>query len=252
VIASSRFGFTYSNKPVAKGLSFVFIKWDAIELAGNVLTLVNELSGSKKNQNGRYELLGVNYFQYIKTAIDFRYNTIYDQNNATVFRLFTGVMLPYGNSPVYTPFEKRFFVGGANSLRAWRPRTIGPGNYLVDNQIDHSGDIKIEANAEFRFNIYNHWLEGAVFADAGNVWSTKPKANGTGAEFLWDNFYKQLAMNTGFGTRLNFGVILLRFDFGLPIHDPTYAEPDRWVIRKFNSTWFFNNLYFNFGIGYPF
>jgi outer membrane protein insertion porin family len=161
--------------------------------------------------------------------------------------------VPYGNSPVYTPFEKRFFVGGANSLRAWSPRSIGPGSYTATNQIDHSGDIKLEANAEYRFNIYNHWLEGAWFTDVGNIWSMKADETTPGANFQWNRFYKELAWDAGFGVRLNFTIVLIRFDFAVPLHDPSYPNlQDRWVVKDFNPGWVYDNMYINFGIGYPF
>jgi hypothetical protein len=253
VIMDSRIGFSYSNKNIAKGLSFFFLRWDALEFAGNTLTFMNQVLNQERSSSGRFRIFDVNYFQYVKSAFDFRYNTIYDKNNSTVFRVFSGIVIPYGNSPTYTPFEKRFFVGGANSLRAWSPRSIGPGSYVADNQIDHSGDIKIELNAEYRFNMYNHWLEGAWFTDIGNIWGTQKDATKPGADFQLSRFYKELAADVGFGIRLNFTIVLIRFDLGLPVHDPTYTNlDDRWVIKDFNGKWMFDNLYFNFGIGYPF
>jgi outer membrane protein assembly factor BamA len=253
LIVDGRFGFIYTDKPVTKGLNFVYLKWDAIEFAGNALTFGNQIFNQERSSNGRFKLFGVNYFQYVKSAIDFRYNTIYDRNNASVFRIYTGVMVPYGNSPDYTPFEKRFFVGGANSLRAWRPRSVGPGTYIVNNQIDHSGDMKIEANGEFRFNLFNHWLEGAVFVDAGNIWYVKANKERPGAHFDLTQFYKQLAINTGWGIRMNFTFVILRFDLGTPLHDPTVRDPEeRWVVKNVSGKWYWETLYFNFGIGYPF
>lgn len=252
LILNSRIGFVFSNKPVAKGLSFIYLKWDALEIAGNLLTAINTLAGTPKSYDGSYRIAGVKYFQYAKSAFDFRYNTIYDENNATVFRLFTGVAVPYGNTPDFVPFERRFFIGGVNSLRAWRPRSIGPGSFAQKDQLDYSGEIKLEANAEFRFNLYNKWLEGAVFTDAGNVWAIKPDAQRPGANFELNSFYKSVAWDAGLGIRLNLSIFIIRFDFALPLHDPSYTEQERWVVKKMGSDWLLNNTNFNFGIGYPF
>lgn len=253
LIVGSRFGFSYSNKPVAKSIHHIFLKWDVIELGGNSATLVNTLLGEPKNSKGYYEIFGINYAQFAKTAIDFRFNTVYDENNATVYRLFAGVGLPYGNSPNYLPFERRFWVGGANSLRAWLPRSLGPGSFKKAGQIDFSGDVKLEANAEFRFNMYDRWLEGAVFSDAGNVWIIRKDVERPNAEFAFNRFYKELAVDFGYGVRLNFDIILIRFDFAVPVLDPGYVDlKDRLVIRDFSGKWFFENVNVNFGIGYPF
>jgi outer membrane translocation and assembly module TamA len=253
LILNSRFGFTYSNRSVAKGISFINIRWDALELAGNLLTLINNIANTPKDNTGTYTLFGVKYFQYAKTALDVRYNTIFDENNATVIRAYLGVAVPYGNTPDFVPFERRFFIGGVNSLRAWRPRAIGPGTFREANQLDFSGEIKLETNLEYRFNIYNRWLEGAVFTDAGNVWAIKKDPARPGAEFEFNNFYKALAWDAGVGVRLNFTIVIVRFDFAFPLVDPTYAEADRWVSRDIlQRGWLVRNTNFNFGIGYPF
>ncbi|MES2690412.1 MAG: BamA/TamA family outer membrane protein [Bacteroidota bacterium] len=252
LILGTRFGFTYSNKLKAPGIYHYVIKWDAVELSGNTATLLSSLLDRGKNSAGKYEVFGVQYAQFAKSAIDFRFNTKYDDNNATVYRLFAGAGLPYGNSTQSLPFERRFWVGGANSLRAWLPRSLGPGSYNKAGQIDFSGDVKLEANAEFRFNMYHKWLEGAVFADAGNVWLMRADSSRTNGEFRLNRFYKEFGLGVGYGLRLNFDIILIRFDLAVPLHDPSYSEGNRWVISEFNSRWLFSNLNLNFGIGYPF
>lgn len=252
LILGGRFGFTYSNKAKNKGNNFVFLRWDVLELSGNTATAINKIFDSPLNQTNTYNIFGVNYSQFAKTAFDFRYNTKHDDNNATVFRIFAGVGLPYGNSPKFLPFERRFWVGGANSVRAWLPRSLGPGGFYQSGQIDFSGDIKLEFNAEYRFNMYNKWFEGAVFVDAGNVWMAKADPLRPLANFDISRFTNEFGIGTGFGTRLNFEVILIRLDFAIPLHDPSYNVGSRWVINNFNQDWLFNNLNFNFGIGYPF
>lgn len=253
LILNSRFGMAYNNRSVAKGLSYISIRWDALELAGNLLTLFNTLAGRPKDNTGAYTLFGVKYFQYAKSAVDIRYNTILDENNATVIRMYTGVAIPYGNTPDFVPFERRFFIGGVNSLRAWRPRAIGPGTFVEANQLDYSGEVKLEMNLEYRFNIYNKWLEGAVFTDAGNVWAVKKDPTRPGANFEISNFYRAMAWDAGLGIRFNFTIFIIRFDFAIPLHDPTYAADHRWVVGSIaQNNWLLRNTNFNFGIGYPF
>ena len=254
VIMDGRFGFNYSNKPIARGRNFYLVRWDALEYAGNLLSVMNWALGLPKNAEGQYRLFGVNYFQYLKSAIDFRFNHVINKNSSAVYRFFSGAMYSYWNSPDFTPFEKRFYVGGANDLRAWSPRSIGPGSYAATNQIDHSGDIKIELNAEYRFNIYNLWLEGALFTDAGNIWAMKKnETTPPGADFEFNRFYNEFAIDAGFGVRLNFTIVLIRFDIGIPLHDPTYTDSNKtWVIKDFGGKWLRDDTYFNFGIGYPF
>ena len=252
VIMDSRFGFNYSNKAIAKKNNYYLIRWDALELAGNVLTLFNQSTSQQQASDGHYQIFGVNYYQYAKSSLDFRYNSIINKNNALVYRFFAGAIVPFGNSEV-TPLDKRFFVGGANDLRAWAPRSIGPGSYPSTNQVDRTGDLKIEANAEYRFNLYHLWLEGSVFVDAGNIWTMQKDTTRPGANFDVSRFYNEFAIASGLGIRLNFNVVLIRFDFGIPIHIPSLVNlSDRWVINNFNGDWLNYNYTFNFGIGYPF
>jgi outer membrane protein assembly factor BamA len=258
IVSDIRLGFTYNSQPISKGKSYVFLRWDVLELAGNIVSAFNVLLNAPKitdtasNIKNQFELFGLNYFQYIKTYIDFRYNHWLDFNNNVVYRAAFGYALPYGNSPDFIPFEKRFFTGGANSIRAFRPRSIGPGSYSTTNQIDKSGDIKIELNVEYRFNIYKHLFEGAVFTDAGNVWSFKQDSR-IGADFDIQNFYNQIALGSGLGIRLNLGIFIFRLDGAVPLHDPSKEFSKRWVINNAkNLDWYWDNSIFNFGIGYPF
>jgi len=252
VILSHRFGFIYTNKPIAKSIHYYYLKWDMIEIGGSEISLIKKMTNAPKDENGEYNILGVRYYEYLKSAIDFRFNTVYDKNNATVYRLFVDAALPYGNTKDFAPFEKRFFVGGANDLRGWLPRSIGPGSYVDPTGFDYSGEVKLEANAEYRFNIYNRWLEGAVFFDAGNIWAIKLDPNRPNAEFQMNRFYKEIAADAGFGVRLNFEIFIIRFDFAIPLVDPSFAPGSRWVVKNMNGIWLWDNITFNFGIGYPF
>lgn len=259
IINDIRLGLVYNTQPISKGKSYYFIRFDAIELAGNIVTGLNKLLGAAKVTDesrkikDQYEILGLNYFQYVKSYIDARYTHWLDANNTVVYRAALGYALPYGNSPDYIPFEKRFFTGGANSLRAFRPRSIGPGIYSSTNQIDKSGDIKLELNAEFRFNIYKKFFEGALFTDAGNIWTVRQDEQRLGANFDMTSFYKELAIGSGVGVRLNLNIFIFRLDAAFPLHDPTKSVNNRWVIEKASDfSWYWDNSIFNFGIGYPF
>ena len=258
IINDIRLGFTYNSQLKSKTKSYIFLRWDALELAGNLVSAINillnepKITDTARNIKNQYEVFGLNYFQYVKTFADFRFNHWLDPNNTVVYRIAFGYALPYGNSPNFIPFEKRFFTGGANSLRAFRPRSIGPGVYSSTNQIDKSGDIKLELNMEFRFNIYKKLFEGAVFTDAGNVWAVRQDSR-VGADFDMSSFYNELAVGSGVGVRLNLSIFIFRLDAAVPLHDPSKTYGGRWVINNANDfDWYWNNSIFNFGIGYPF
>jgi outer membrane protein assembly factor BamA len=159
---------------------------------------------------------------------------------------------PYGNSRSL-PYEKKFFAGGPNSIRGWSTRDLGPGSYRdTTTNIKYpnrNGDIKIEANLEYRFKVI--WkMEGAIFFDVGNIWAIHYEDSRPGSQFKWNRFYKELAVGTGLGARFDFSFFLLRVDFGLKLRDPSLPENNRWLspFRNFG----FNDLHLNFGIGYPF
>jgi outer membrane protein assembly factor BamA len=150
------------------------------------------------------------------------------------------------------PFDKRFFTGGANSIRAFLPRSIGPGSYTDEGSLDRSGDIRLELNFEYRFNILNHFLEGALFTDMGNIWRIKNDGR-KDAQFKWDSFYEQIALGTGLGMRLNLDFLILRLDASIPIFDPREPLGNRNVFYKYADLGLlWKNTIFNFGVGYPF
>ena len=252
LITDTRFGLTYSDKPLSKNGSYFYWRWDVLEVAGTSITILNELMGTQKDEKGHYRLFGVNYYQYAKTYMDARWNKVLDLNNSVHFRIAGGYALPYGNSPNFITYEKRFFTGGANSIRAFRPRSVGPGTFDTINQIDRSGEVKLELNLEYRFNIYKHLFEGALFTDAGNVWTAKDDGR-NGAVFKYDGFIDQLAIGSGVGMRLNLNIFIFRLDAAVPIKDPRLASSQRWVLEKykdFGIMW--ENTILNFGVGYPF
>ena len=147
---------------------------------------------------------------------------------------------------------RRFFTGGANSIRAFLPRSIGPGSYDSDGSTDRSGDVRLELNSEYRFNILNHFFEGAIFVDMGNIWRIKDDGR-TDAVFNLNTFYKQLAVGTGLGLRLNLDFLILRLDASFPLFDPRRPIHNRYVFHEYSDLGtLFRNTIFNFGVGYPF
>lgn len=171
--------------------------------------------------------------------------------------MIAGVAFPYGNSE-YVPFSRQFFVGGGNSIRAFRARTLGPGSYDPRTQntsffIDQAGDIKLEMNLEYRANIYK-FLNAAVFADAGNIWLVNEDESRIGGKFSKD-FAKEIAVGAGVGLRLDFNILLLRLDLAMPLRVPYYPEGERWRLNDINfgnKEWRKDNLILNIAIGYPF
>jgi len=251
-VTSIKGGFIYNNQNDPKRKNFAFVKWDVLELAGSLIDLGNKALGIQPNDSGYRSFFGVRYFQYLKTFVDLRYNKYLDVNNRVAGRLAMGLAVPFGNSPDFIPFDKRFFIGGANSIRAFLPRSVGPGTYDALGGLDRSGDVKLEASIEYRFNIYNHFIEGAVFADAGNIWRVKDDGR-AGAVFNTQTFYKQLAMGAGVGIRLNLDFLILRVDAAIPIFDPRNAENERYVLDDYGALdKFWYKTIFNLGVGYPF
>ncbi len=252
LITSMKYGFIYNNQSDIRKKHYTFIKWDVLELAGTGLNLAcKTLNIGTKDSSGNNTLFGVQYFQYAKSFVDMRYNRYLDENDRLAGRLAIGVAMPFGNSPNYVPFDRRFFTGGANSIRAFLPRSIGPGSYDTIGNLDRSGDVRLEANVELRFNIYNKFLEGAIFVDAGNIWRIKDDGR-RDAVFHLNSFYQQLAIGTGAGLRLNLDFLIIRVDASFPIMDPRKPMGSRYILNKYDPALLWQNTIFNFGVGYPF
>lgn len=223
-----------------------------LDIAGNLLRAFNPLM--KKDANGSGMIWNTPYSQFVRGEITLGRTWIFGRNSgqSIATRLVAGAGYAYGNSSGL-PFEKHFYGGGANSLRGWQARTVGPGlsqrdtSFVIPNQ---TGDMKLEANIEYRFNMF--WkVAGAVFADAGNVWTLNNETSQTDREsmFRWDTFGESIAANWGVGLRLNFGFLLLRVDMGMKLHDPArlngkWVPPSQWLRRE--------NYALHFGVGYPF
>ncbi len=238
--------------------NYRYFKW-SIESAGNLLSAYANLSNKSKtteldtltNQTFSYhEVFSTRFAQYIKTDIEYRYGHMMDKFNSLVGRAFLGIGVPYGNFDVL-PFEKKYFTGGANGIRAWQVRSLGPGTYEAPEGAypNQSGDIKLEANLEYRYRFVGP-VEGALFLDAGNIWAINDRDNRPGAQFQFDQFYKQIAVGTGVGLRFDFTYFLFRLDLGMKLRDPSLEEGKRFIIGNYPI----NSDHFNltFAIGYPF
>jgi hypothetical protein len=245
LITNGRYSFIYNNQVLNVLKNFVFFRANA-EFAGNTLQLFSEINKSPKSDQGSYQVLKKNYAQYFRPDVDFRLYQTLNEHSTIVYRIAGGIGVAYGNSKIM-PFEKSFYAGGSNDLRAFRARNVGPGNFRSDNNFERTGDIKLNANLEYRFDILKI-LKGAFFMDAGNIWLRKKDASRLNAEFDINRFYKQLAVGSGVGFRFDFTFFIFRFDLGVPIVDPQYGQGQNVVVGNLKL----KSLISNFGIGYPF
>ena len=237
-------GYTYNNGLIA-------IKAKA-ETAGNLLDLAANIFGFHQNNDGQYTFLDLAFAQYAKADIDLTRNIRLAYNNELVLHFGLGVAYPYGNSTIL-PFEKRYFSGGANSVRGWSVRSLGPGTYVGrDGRIDfinQTGDMKLDMNIEYRAKLF--WkFGGALFVDAGNIWTLRDYPEQPGGQFIFTEFWKQLAASYGFGLRLNFDYFIVRFDMGMKAVNPAYET------RKEHFPLLYPKLSrdfaFHFAVGLPF
>jgi len=249
VIESANYTLVVNTQNLNKKVNFIYFKWFT-EFAGNALAMINKTAGAEK-ENGSWQLFGNPFAQYFKTDIDYRYYHVFSSKNKLVYRIFGGIAYPYGNLDLL-PFGKKYFSGGANSIRGWQVRSLGPGSYKLINRefINQTGDIKLEGNIEYRFKMF--WVvEGAVFVDAGNIWDIKLNDQRPEGLFKLNRFYKEIAVGSGLGFRFDFSFLILRFDFGIKMYDPAEDENKRWIIAKRHLD-FKNDFALNVGINYPF
>ncbi len=219
------------------------------EMAGNLLYGISNLVGQRR-EGGVYRIFGIQYAQYIKGEFDYTINHAITTRNSISFHAGAGLAIPYGNSSM-VPFEKRFFAGGANNVRGWGVRTLGPGTYDARNSvtdfINQCGDVSMVLNLEYRNKLF--WVfEGALFVDAGNIWTIKEYPNQPGGAFRFNKFYKQIAAAYGIGLRMDFTYFLLRFDLGLKAHNPA-RDQEKWPL--IHPSWR-RDATFHFSVGYPF
>lgn len=257
-ILGSGYSFVFNNQSSGKR-SYHYVKFN-LSWAGNMLTLASRALNREKNENGSYNapMMHTTYAQFVKTDIDYRHYLRTIGANIMVLRLFAGLGIPYGNIN-FMPFTEQYFSGGANSLRAWQIRSVGPGSYnnagaagINAKYPNMTSDMKLEANLEYRFRLF--WVvEGAWFFDAGNIWSINHDDKREGGNFDLERFYKEIAVGSGFGLRLDFDFFLFRADFGLKLRDPSLKDGERWLAKNDHSFIFRgSNWAFCLGIGYPF
>lgn len=222
---------------------------NSLTSAGNILSGLLSLFGERQPQY----LLGNRFSQFVKEVSELKfYQRVGRRENCLATRLLVGVGYAYGNSEVM-PYSEQFYIGGANSIRAFTVRSIGPGSYRPaagnpNGYLDQTGDFKLEANVEYRFAIMGR-LGGAVFLDAGNVWLLKADPDRPGAELKWKGFFNEIALGTGFGLRYDISYLVIRADLGIGIHTP-YPNPEK--RGYYNISKFRDGLGFHLAIGYPF
>lgn len=218
------------------------------ESSGFWAGMLNSVRPFIKNDAGLSTIYNVPYSQYFKFDIDYRKYLPINKNSDFAMRLFGGIGLPYNNSS-FMPFVKSYSAGGANDMRAWIARDLGPGSFVLPPGIRYEqiGDIKLLGSFEYRYK-FIRIVETAAFIDAGNIWIRRPDAARPGAEFEYKNFFKEIAVGAGVGVRLNFNYFIFRLDFAQPIRFPSKIDNSYWVIDKMQL----NKTNINFGIGYPF
>lgn len=250
LILGGSYSFIFNNQKIQKSRDYLFLRVNA-EAAGNMLGTASSLTGARK-RNDNYYFLGQPFAQYVRLDADVRYNVLINDISSIVYRAFTGIGIPYGNSRAI-PFEKQYFGGGANGIRAWQVRSLGPGSYHVPDTIDfinQTADIKLEANVEYRFKLF--WvLEGALFMDAGNIWTFNDDASRQGAKFRFGKFLDDIAVGTGTGFRFDFSFVTARVDMGVKLRDPAISQGSKWILAS-RSFDFRDDITFVLGIGYPF
>ena len=221
-----------------------------VETAGNLLYGLSHLSKQKADTDGSFKALGIRYSQYVKADADYAFTHYLDRRQSIAFHVGAGIAIPYGNSEVL-PFEKRFYSGGANSVRGWGVRTLGPGSYASNDSLPNfyyqCGDIRFDVSLEYRAKLF--WVvELGLFLDAGNIWTIKDYENQQGGVFKFNKFYEQIAAAYGAGIRLDFKYFLVRVDMGMKAHNPASGQ-EHWPLLhpKFGR-----DSEFHFSVGYPF
>lgn len=244
-ISGLTFLYTY-NEMLDMSKTYQFYLESTVDIAGNSISLL----GQESDEGNFKEFLGLQYAQYAKVDVDARYHYNFGNKNKHTLatRLFGGFGYAYGNSDV-VPFSKQYFSGGPYSVRAFQIRSLGPGTFSEENNntttfFDKTGNIRLEANVEYRFPLYG-FLKGAFFADAGNVWNSVASPDFNGQDKFTSNFIKELGIGGGFGLRIDVQNFVIRFDLAVPFHDPALPENQRWDFR-------FDEPVFNFAIGYSF
>ena len=274
----SQYSYTFNTIRLNELAKFIYFR-GTLDVSGNSLSLLGKLLKFPQNSDGQKTILNVPFLQYVKAETDFRSYHTFGGDRQLVVRLNPGIAIPYGNNIDFLVFEKSFYGGGMNSIRAWQARTLGPGGYNRDvvpdslrlnlRNLDQLGEIKLEGNIEYRFKLINSLfgakLKGATFVDVGNIWRLNENTINPNGKFKANTFLGQMAIGTGLGLRFDVDYFVFRLDAGLKVRDPQFEGKNRWVISElfdskrfreaYNTTHFpdrYNFIQYNFGIGMPF
>lgn len=247
VILGMGYSITYNDQNIRKYRDSKYFRF-GIESSGNSMYAYDKIFNTPVSSGG-YDFLGIKYSQYLKFDLEGTYNRRIDDKNTVVYHAAFGLGFPYGNSDVL-PFEKRYFGGGANGVRGWQVRQLGPGTFNDDQTIymNKTGDVRLQFNLEYRFKLI--WVvEGALFADAGNIWTIRNyEDDQPGGVFKFDSFYNQMALAYGIGARLDFSFFVFRLDLGIKGYDPASVSNSKWV----SSPSVRDDMALHLAIGYPF
>ena len=251
LIARTGYAITYTGSQ--RGVRYprnTFTIRTSIDLAGWLPHLLQAAGGLTDKVNGQYRVVGIAYAEYMKTTFGFSHTRNFNRQNSFAYNAAIGFANPFGNSQIL-PYEKRFFSGGANSVRGWSTRRLGPGAYKPDAStsfVNQVGDIKLDLNVEYR-NKLSKYVELAGFIDAGNVWTIRQYDGQEGGLLTFSDFYKEIALSYGLGLRFDLNFLLLRLDTGMKAYNPSRSEGDRFVIYRPQIK---RDLAWHFAIGYPF
>jgi outer membrane protein insertion porin family len=252
LILGSQYQFFYTNT-FMENKRFTYSAKFNIGASGNIYSL---LAKPNVDTPGAIKILNIPVSQFVRLEADLRGYLKLSDKLILANRVIAGSAIAYGNSNI-APYAEQFFIGGSSSIRAFRIRTLGPGSYHSDEsvyQANESGDIKFEANTELRYTM-GKYLGFAGFIDAGNIWLRKETPDKPGSGLQGSDFFNEMAVGMGAGVRLDFSVLLIRFDFSIPLRKPWYPEGNRWVLNEINfgdTEWRKDNLILSIGIGYPF
>ena len=274
----SQYALTWNAKKLQQLDNFSFLR-GSVDVSGNTLGLLSNVLDFERSVDGTKTIFGVTYLQYIKGEVDYRLYKHFGGNKQFIVRFNGGAIIPYGNNSKLLIFEKSFYAGGMNGIRAWQARTLGPGNYSRSSireelrvnlrNLDQLGEMKLETNFEYRFRILNNFvgakLNGATFLDMGNVWLLRENELNKDGVFKFNKFFSQVAVGTGFGLRVDMDYFTIRLDAGLKIKDPQFSGKGQWVIQHLFDSGAFKDEYYqshkpdryglfqyNFGVGLPF
>lgn len=269
LIPATRLSYSFTTQEMNKLKNFYYVKFN-IEGAGNLARLAAPVFNAPFDaETNSYKIFDIRFAQYLKADGEFNKYVILNKSSQFVYRILSGVGFPYKNLNVL-PFERSFFAGGSNDMRAWRSRSLGPGGFFDTLGVDQVGEMQLELNLEYRFAL-TKLVEGALFTDIGNVWLLRYDPQRSDAEFSIKRFYKEFAIGPGVGLRLNFNFFILRFDVGYQAKDPGLPEGERWFFQSkdisgplmeqvnqrrraegFRELPPPHRINFNFGINYPF